>query len=1105
MKPFFLFFLAIIVLLAYPGVVRSQISSPSDLHGVYFGGKVYLGWDDSYPDTQMTAFHVFRTDNGGSSFSQIGRTMWPFYADSTVVINGDYHYYVTAVQFSMGDSTESGPSDTIDVQTVFHPAPPHDLFGFADSTGAHLGWQPPDTHDTILFYKIYRWTATDTTRVNIGSSVVPQFTDGSFNPSTRTFYDVTAVYLKDSTESAPSEAISLPNAASAIMFTSNPVRMGIVGKPYSYQATVATNPPGQHVCFVLDDGPSGMSIDSTGLVTWTPGQGGIFEVSIHARLCDSGDGEAEQQYALFVLNGAAGSISGIVQDPHGNGVPMVRLNLFDVHFGDFVLRTFSDSTGHYSFPILNPSTYYLRAVPDTGTGFAPQWYNGAADIESATPIVVAESASVVVIVTLGGALPPPPLFALSGYVLDDSSHPVPGAHVEAFPAFRDSAESWGFDGEHEDRDPVQSGVADSTGHYSLQLRGGRYIVEARSFGFYPQFYNHVSSPLDASVIALVSDTTGISFNLHRFALGSGVIAGTIFSRTDSTGLRAFVAGFHRPAPDSAFDGLVVYAHTDTAGNYALTGLIDGFYLVLALPRDGFVPTFYSSGGGTAYHDSATAVQIASNDSVGGINIYAIPDSADGLNSIAGEVETTSGSESPNSSASPAGGVIVVASALGTNTPLGNAITASNGSYAITGLAPGSYNVTFEKPGTSTTTAQVNVSYVNNSPSTVYVNAQISGSSSGGGLGVMSVSKHWNLISLPVEVSDQQATSVFPSAISPAFRFDVASGYSTSTTLDYASGYWLRFALDEAFVIGGTARTSQIIPLSAGWNLIGSLSTPVSTSTITTTPAGILSSEFFGYTNGYSVTSAIQPGQGYWVEAAASGSLTLTAGAAAAKSGTASTASLESMNSLTIGDNAGGSGTLYFGPKDSRITPDRFRMPPLPPTGAFDVRFATQRLVEMFNPAGGAAEYPINIQSSAPNLTIRWTVHNAGLRASLVNDKGKVIAQLSGSGSITISTSSKLTLRVGGGQTPARYALFQNYPNPFNPSTRIAFALPEPAVVTLRVYNLLGQVVAEVIHGQKYDAGTYEVPFDASALSSGVYLYRLQAGQFSQVRKMIFLK
>ncbi|MGM0739866.1 MAG: T9SS type A sorting domain-containing protein, partial [Bacteroidota bacterium] len=88
--------------------------------------------------------------------------------------------------------------------------------------------------------------------------------------------------------------------------------------------------------------------------------------------------------------------------------------------------------------------------------------------------------------------------------------------------------------------------------------------------------------------------------------------------------------------------------------------------------------------------------------------------------------------------------------------------------------------------------------------------------------------------------------------------------------------------------------------------------------------------------------------------------------------------------------------------------------------------------------------------------------------------------------------------------PREFALQQNYPNPFNPSTRIAFALPQQQHVRLEVYDLLGRRVALLVDEVR-PAGAYTVDFDAAALTSGVYLYRITAGDFNQTRKMMLMK
>jgi hypothetical protein len=88
--------------------------------------------------------------------------------------------------------------------------------------------------------------------------------------------------------------------------------------------------------------------------------------------------------------------------------------------------------------------------------------------------------------------------------------------------------------------------------------------------------------------------------------------------------------------------------------------------------------------------------------------------------------------------------------------------------------------------------------------------------------------------------------------------------------------------------------------------------------------------------------------------------------------------------------------------------------------------------------------------------------------------------------------------------PATFRLEQNYPNPFNPSTVINYELPAPAHVTLSVYNMLGQKVATLVDGQQ-DAGYKSVTFDMNNFSSGVYIYRLTADSYVDIKKMTLVR
>lgn len=104
----------------------------------------------------------------------------------------------------------------------------------------------------------------------------------------------------------------------------------------------------------------------------------------------------------------------------------------------------------------------------------------------------------------------------------------------------------------------------------------------------------------------------------------------------------------------------------------------------------------------------------------------------------------------------------------------------------------------------------------------------------------------------------------------------------------------------------------------------------------------------------------------------------------------------------------------------------------------------------------------------------------------------------------VVTSGTTDLPIEESLTPATFSLAQNYPNPFNPTTTIEYTLPSAAQVRLTVYNVLGQEVASLLEGER-EAGRHRFKFDAAELPSGVYVYRLEAGTHTAVRRMIVMK
>ena len=260
--------------------------------------------------------------------------------------------------------------------------------------------------------------------------------------------------------------------------------------------------------------------------------------------------------------------------------------------------------------------------------------------------------------------------------------------------------------------------------------------------------------------------------------------------------------------------------------------------------------------------------------------------------------------------------------------------------------------------------------------------------------VFSLQNDWNMISIPLVVSDFTKATLYPNAASNAFAY--SGSYVVSLTLENGAGYWLQFSGGQNANLTGFLLVTDTITLQTGWNMIGSISNPVAVSSLLSIPGGIITSQFFYYAGSYYIADSIQPGQGYWVKVNQGGKLVLSSSAQAPASGRI------------------------------RVVPTSELPPPPPGT----------------------------------------------------------LAQLIG--------------------VPNQFKLEQNYPNPFNPTTIITYALPVSEHVTLKVYNMLGQEVMTLVNGMQ-DAGYKSVSFDAGGLSSGMYVYRITSGPFSDEKKLMLVK
>jgi hypothetical protein len=140
--------------------------------------------------------------------------------------------------------------------------------------------------------------------------------------------------------------------------------------------------------------------------------------------------------------------------------------------------------------------------------------------------------------------------------------------------------------------------------------------------------------------------------------------------------------------------------------------------------------------------------------------------------------------------------------------------------------------------------------------------------------IFPISSGWNMISIPLVAGSGDKNILFPTAISDAFAF-TPTGYLNADTMKPGNGYWLKFDSSQVVVLSGRAINADTINVIDGWNLIGSLAYPISTSSIIEVPASIITSPFFDFSVSYNEATILQPGKGYWVKVNHGGVLILS--------------------------------------------------------------------------------------------------------------------------------------------------------------------------------------------------------------------------------------
>ncbi len=353
-----------------------------------------------------------------------------------------------------------------------------------------------------------------------------------------------------------------------------------------------------------------------------------------------------------------------------------------------------------------------------------------------------------------------------------------------------------------------------------------------------------------------------------------------------------------------------------------------------------------------------------------------------------------------------------------------------------------------------------------------------------------VTSGWNMVSIPVVANDTTPSVLFPLLNSPAYSF--SNGYQTATSLNPGKGYWIRYPQSATVNICGR-QAGNAVPLVAGWNLIGAYANDITIAGLTTTPANIINSPFYEFSNGYIVPTILTCGKGYWVRTTQAGTLNL---GTVAKAGISAQATIEKeWTKIIISDRNGKSSTLFAATKAANVA--SFDLPPLPPSGLFDVRYSTQRSVEILGTDAQqiqitGASYPVEIRTEGAAVKVTDAVTGKMLNTTLNNSK------------YIIDNPAISVLNVQLMVKPIAFELQQNYPNPFNPVTTIKFGLPEKTNVTLTIYNQIGERVT-ILANEAMDEGYHSINWNAMNMPSGIYFYELRTEKFTSVKKLILLK
>lgn len=380
---------------------------------------------------------------------------------------------------------------------------------------------------------------------------------------------------------------------------------------------------------------------------------------------------------------------------------------------------------------------------------------------------------------------------------------------------------------------------------------------------------------------------------------------------------------------------------------------------------------------------------------------------------------------------------------------------------------------------------------------------------------------WNLISVPTSQTGSSFSDIFDKINGSVYSYN--GSYVQATTPQAGNGYWANFSEAENIMLSGNI-IDQSLTLSEGWNIIGPFHNETDISAIIPDNENLIVSDYFGFNGSYSSAETLEPGKGYWVKTSQAGTISFgNPDPDNTENFDLSEAAHISFNfNISEANTATYIAGIYAG---ATIGTDpelgESLMPPLPPAGASDIRFinADNEEVNMdIRPENESGKYQYNMKITSDKKLSFIPVFNGNIEATISYNNQTVTLQNNGeitlpakidNGIVQVVISTDGITSVENSEMPTEFNLYSNYPNPFNPSTNIKFDLPETSDIRLTVYDILGNEIIRLAEGT-VNAGIYNKTFDASGLSSGIYLLKMDAKgisgkNYNKITKMILMK